>query len=87
MQAISKLNAIVGRMKTLYLRNVPDRTAKRLARLADREGLSVSAFAVRALDEIARRADNPDLLRDLPDFGVSADEVVADLARARETRR
>lgn len=76
-----------SRVKTLYLRNVPERTAKRLARLAEREGLSVSAFAVRVLDEIARRADNPDLLGDLPDFGVSADEVVADLAQAREKRR
>jgi len=74
-------------MKTLYLRNVPERTAKRLARLAEREGLSVSAFAVRVLGEVAQRADNPDLLADLPDLGVSADEVVADLERAREKRR
>jgi len=74
-------------MKTLYLRNVPERTAKRLARLAAREGLSVSAFAVRVLGEVAQRADNPDLLADLPDLGVSADEVVADLERAREKRR
>jgi len=74
-------------MRTLYLRNVPERTAKRLARLAEREGLSVSAFAVRVLGEVAQRADNPDLLADLPDLGVSADEVVADLERAREKRR
>ncbi len=73
-------------MKTLYLRNVPERTAKRLARLAAREGLSVSAFAVRVLGEIAQRADNPVLLADLPDLGVSADDVVADLERAREKR-
>ena len=74
-------------MKTLYLRNVPERTAKRLARLAEREGLSVSAFAVRVLSEVAQRADNPDLLADLPDLGISAEEVVADLERAREKRR
>jgi plasmid stability protein len=74
-------------MKTLYLRNVPERTAKRLARLAAREGLSVSAFAVRVLGEVAQRADNPDLLAELPNLGISADEVVSDLERAREKRR
>ncbi len=74
-------------MKTLYLRNVPERTAKRLARLAAREGLSVSAFAVRALGEVAQRADNPDLLAELPDLGISAGEVVADLERGRQRRR
>jgi plasmid stability protein len=73
-------------MKTLYLRNVPDDVGRRLEALADREGLSVSAFAVRELGEIARRADNPALLGDLPDLGVSAEDVVADLDRARARR-
>jgi hypothetical protein len=74
-------------MKTLYLRNVPERTAKRLAQLAARESLSVSAFAVRVLGEVAQRADNPDLLADLPDLGVSAEEVVANLERGRPKGR
>ncbi len=73
-------------MKTLYLRNVPDETADRLERLAAREGLSVRAFAVRVLAEAARRADNPALLGDLPDLGVTAEDVVADLEAARATR-
>lgn len=73
-------------MKTLYLRGVPDETAERLARLAAREGLSVSAFAVRVLAETARRADNPALLGELPDLGVSAEDVIADLEAARATR-
>lgn len=73
-------------MKTLYLRNVPDETADRLERLAAREGLSVSAFAVRVLAEAAHRADNPALLGDLPDLGVTAEDVVADLEAARATR-
>ena len=42
-------------MKTLYLRNVPDELGERLASLAAREGMSVSAFALRELGEAARR--------------------------------
>ena len=49
-------------MKTLYLRNVPDEVGERRERLAAREGMSVSAFATRALARRARRADNPALL-------------------------
>jgi plasmid stability protein len=73
-------------MKTLYLRNVPDEVSRRLRALADREGLSVSAFAVRELGEVARRADNPALLGDLPDLGVSAADVVEHLDQARARR-
>jgi plasmid stability protein len=73
-------------MKTLYLRNVPDDVSDRLAVLAAREGLSVSAFAVRELAEAARRADNASLLGELPDLDVAADDVVADLERGRNSR-
>lgn len=73
-------------MKTLYLRNVPDEVSRGLERLAARHGLSVSAFAVRALAEVARRADNPALLAGLPDVGVSASDVVADLDAGRAAR-
>ena len=73
-------------MKTLYLRNVPDDVSERLATLASREGLSVSAFAVRELTESARRADNAALLGELPDLDVPADELIADLASERATR-
>ena len=73
-------------MKTLYLRNVPDEVGERLERLAAREGLSVSAFATRELAQIARRADNPALLAGLPDVGVNADAVVADLDTGRAAR-
>jgi plasmid stability protein len=73
-------------MKTLYLRNVPDEVGERLERLAAREGLSVSAFATRELAQIARRADNPALLAGLPDVGVDADAVVADLDTGRAAR-
>jgi plasmid stability protein len=73
-------------MKTLYLRNVPDDVTARLASLAAREGLSVSSFAVRELGHVARRADNPALLDDLPDLGVSAADVVADVEAGRPAR-
>lgn len=73
-------------MKTLYLRNVPDDVGDRLERLAAREGLSVSAFATRELAVIARRADNPALLADLPDLGIDADRVVADVDTGRSAR-
>jgi plasmid stability protein len=49
-------------MRTLYLRNVPDEVGERLERMAAREGLSVSALAVRELSVASRRADNPALL-------------------------
>jgi plasmid stability protein len=70
-------------MKTLYLRNVPDEVSDRLAELAAREGLSVSAFAVRELTESSRRSDNASLLGELPDLDVAADEVVADIETGR----
>lgn len=73
-------------MRTLHLRNVPDDVGRRLEALAAREGLSVSAFVVRELGEVARRADNPALLGDLPDLGVSAEDIVADLDEGRARR-
>jgi plasmid stability protein len=73
-------------MKTLYLRNVPDDVSERLAVLAAREGLSVSALAVRELAAATRRADNPALLGVLPDLGLAPADVVADLEAGRARR-
>jgi hypothetical protein len=73
-------------MRVLYLRNVPDDVAERLERLATREGLSVSAFAVRELAWVAFRADNPALLAALPDLGVDARVVVDDVEAGRAER-
>ena len=70
-------------MRTLYLRNVPNDVALRLERLAAREGISLSAYAVRELAGISRRADNPALLADLPDLAVDMDAVLADLDEGR----
>lgn len=48
--------------------------------------MSVSAFAVRELTELSRRADNPDLLGDLPDSEVRVEDILADLDEARSSR-
>jgi hypothetical protein len=73
-------------MRTLYLRNVPDDVAERLERLAQHDSMSVSAFAVRELAELSRRADNQRLLDSLPDLGFPAAGVVADLEAGRAER-
>lgn len=73
-------------MRVLYLRNVPDDVGERLERLAAREGMSLSAFAVRELAWIARRADNPALLAGLPDIGVDPREIVDDVGEGRAGR-
>ena len=73
-------------MRTLYLRNIPDEVGNQLAKLAEREGISVSALATRELAVIAQRADNPVLLAGLPDLGVSAESVVDALRAGRDER-
>lgn len=73
-------------MKTLYLRNVPDAVSDGLKKLAENEGISVSAFAIRELAQIARRSNNPALLGDLPDLDIEAAEVVAIIDSGRTTR-
>jgi len=73
-------------MRTLYLRNVPDEVVHRLETLARREGLSVSAMAVRELAGSTCRADNPVLLGDLPDLDVSTADILAALHEGRSER-
>ena len=71
-------------MRTLYLRNVPDDVVRRLQLLADRDGTSVGALAVRELSDVSRRADNPALVGGLPDHGIDVPVVIeaVDLERA-----
>jgi len=73
-------------MSTLYLRGVPDDVVERLKRLAEREGTSVNAVAVRELADSSRRADNPALLGALPDLGVDPATIAADLDAERASR-
>ena len=74
-------------IRTLYVRDVPDEVGERLERLAKRERMSLSAFVVRELTTLARRADNAALLADLPHTGVSVEDVLVDLDAARSNRR
>lgn len=73
-------------MRTLYLRNVPDEVVRRLQRLADRDGTSVGAVAVRELSDVSRRADNPALIGDLPDLGLDALTIVEGIEKERAHR-
>ena len=73
-------------MRTLYLRNVPDEVVERLERLAARERMSLSAVAVKELEEVSRRVDNPVLLRTLPDHGIDPVSIVADVDAGRSER-
>jgi hypothetical protein len=73
-------------MKTLYLRNVPEDVVRRLQRLAERDGTSVGAVAVRELAEVSRRADNPGLVGDLPDLEVDVLAIVEGIEQERAGR-
>lgn len=72
--------------RTLYLRNVPDEVVERLTVLAEREGMSTSAFAVRELIQVSRRADKAAVLAALPDLGIDSATVVAAIRAGREER-
>lgn len=70
-------------MKTLYLRNVPEDVVRRLQLLADRDGTSVGALAVRELSDVSRRADNPALMSQLRDLGVDVPTIVEGVDQER----
>ncbi len=74
------------RMRTLYLRNVPEEVVARLERLAQRDGTSVGAIAVRELSDVSRRADNAALIGLLPDLDVDASEILAEIDHGRAQR-
>lgn len=73
-------------MRTLYLRNVPADVVERLERLAERDGTSLSTFAVRALGEVARQADNAALLGALPNIDIATDDIVGAIDDGRARR-
>ena len=54
------------------MRIVLEEVGDRLGRVAERERMSVSAFVVRELAELPKRADNGALLADLPALSVRA---------------
>jgi hypothetical protein len=71
-------------MRTIYLRNVPDDVALNLQRLATRAGMSLNAFAIRELADVARRADNAALLDSLPDIDVNTADIVDTVNSSRQ---
>lgn len=73
-------------MRTLYLRDVPEEVVQRLQRLAAQDGTSVNAVAVRELSDVSRRADNPELMADLPDLGVEVPTIVEAVEQERAGR-
>lgn len=73
-------------MRTLYLRNVPEDVVRRLQQLADRDGTSLGAVAVRELSDVSRRADNPALLAQLADLDVAVPEILEGLEQGRTGR-
>lgn len=73
-------------MRTLYLRNVPNDVADRLARMAEASGMSVNALAVRELAVASRRVDNARLLAGLGDRPVDIDGLMDDLDAGRRRR-
>lgn len=59
---------------------------RRLERLADRDGTSVGAVAVRELSDVARRPDNLALMGALPDLAVAVPAIVEGVQTERENR-
>jgi hypothetical protein len=73
-------------IRTIYLRNVPDDVVGRLERLAARAGMSLSAFTVRELSEVSRRADNAATLDGLPSRDLEVSEILGALDESRSRR-
>jgi len=71
-------------VSNLVIRNVPDDVVAAMARLAAREQLPVEDLVLRELAYLARRANNFELLGDLPDLGMSNGEILAAIDAGRE---
>ena len=65
---------------------MPDEVVERLERLAARDRMSVAAVAVRELEEVSRRVDNPVLLGTLRDLDIDPATIVADVDSGRAER-
>jgi hypothetical protein len=73
-------------VRTIYLRNIPDNVAENLEQLARRAGMSLNAFAVGELAEVARRARNPAILDGLPSLDVDTGTILEALDASRAAR-
>lgn len=79
-------SATVEAMKTIQIRNVPDRTHRELRTRAAAAGMSLSDYLLEELDRVARRPPMADVLRraDSRAGGVAVDEIVAAVRSGRD---
>jgi plasmid stability protein len=70
----------------MHVRDIPDEVKEKLARLAEREHMSLNAYVVRQLEMASRTADNARLLDGLASYDISTGDVVHALAQEREGR-
>jgi hypothetical protein len=73
-------------VRSLQLRNVPEDVIAGLERLAEKAGVSVNAFAIGELSQVARRVDNAAILATLPDVGVDIGKLIVHLDAERGDR-
>ena len=73
-------------MRSLQLRNVPDDVIAGLERLAEQAGVSINAFAIGELSQVARRIDNAAVLATLPDLDVDIGKLIVHLDSERGDR-
>ncbi len=74
------------RMRTLYVRNVPDEVVDRLEQVAAREGISVNAVVVKQLEGVARRMTNTEIFDSLPSLEISTESILKALDDGRAGR-
>lgn len=74
------------RMRTLYVRNVPDEVVERLEQLAARAGSSVNAVVLEELASAARRTRNAEIFDSLPSLGISAEDTLRAIDEGRARR-
>ena len=70
-------------MATIYVRDVPDDVAARLAAVAKEQNTSVQALALQELTAFARRSQKLAALNAMPKFRVDRETVLAGIAEGR----
>lgn len=78
--------AIVRSVKTIQIRNVPDRTHRELRVRASASGVSLSDYALAELERVAARPPVADLLRNASarSGGATESDVVAAVRAGRD---
>lgn len=63
-------------MATIYVRDVPEDVAARLAEVAKEQRTSVQAIALREITAFARRSRNREILEGLPDCKIDPQKII-----------